>query len=699
MAMATELFITNYKKEKNMEIKLHNKYEVFYKNKKYTAYNTMLNTVFDKIKELEPYNGYFAFGTGSTATTSSTTKLASYVASYANTTEELKANPLYEMKVVKSKTFGENEATGLTFCEMGIAASSESNPTIYNRVILMDENDNVVSITKEAGEEMLVRLTIYLETTTTSGGAQFIAGNNKLIAQILGEDELTSKILTFKKGKNLMPNEIVYRDGVNSNTTYSADRLTYYTNNLDGVVIKYTCDYGTGPLYESVVLADNTPVIRFNALGVKEKTSTTKNATKEDNNCVLVGNLVHSVTEVSSTADGTILNGVASSYATSFGDYIVSPFNYPFDNTTPRFVSKDGSVLAFALNSNYYFYKNDSLRILPIDASNFSASNISNILIAGNYVLSQLSVSPYIEMYKINNMALEKLVINTDSLSGSADFNLTSLDFTITSSGSFRICGIAQNGIGKCYIGTESSGTLTISSVVASTIEPEKVVANFANNFCDSTVFFMSTDATVNGVSGLSYVQMVTPAGQLSTDAYVHSMARDVLTNSTGTFGTNRVVYSTRATTYGGSLINSYFFPENERYNIPYDSETDIWVSHDFNYCIKKFTGNVFKIYANMGYNTLTEFTDNLFSSLDCSTILDFEFLKDTLLIFTSDATNKILAINLNQDLCVIEGLTSNDPENVTVTYLKYNPLGAISSEQVEARLTLTITGGSNNGV
>ena len=683
-----------------MDIKLHNKDEVFYKNKKYTAYNTMLSTVFDKIKDLEPYNGYFAFGTGSAATTSSTTKLASYVATYANTTEELHDNPLYEMKVVKSKTFGENEANGLSFCEMGICATSESNPTIYNRVILMDDNNNVVTITKEAGEEMLVRLTIYLETTTITGGAQFVAGNNKLIAQILGEDELTSKVLTFKKGTNLMPNEIVYRENVDSLTTYPADKLSYYTESPEGVVIKYTCDYGTGPLYESVVLADNTPVIRFNALSVKQKTSTTKSATKEANNCVIVDSLVHSVTEVSSTSDGTVLSGVASKYATSFGDYIASPFGYPFDNMSSRFVSKDGSIIAFCLNSNYYFYKNDSLRILPINATAFSASNVSNILMADNYVVSVLSSSPYIEIYKINSsLTLEKLIINTDSLSGAADFNLTSVDFTITGSGSFRICGIDGSGLGKCYIGTESSGTLTISSVVSSTIEPEKVVAIYKNNFCDSIVFFLSANATVNGVSGLSYVQMVSAEGTITTDANVHAMAAGVLANSTGVFGTNRVVYNTKATTYGGSLINSYFFPEKTRYNIPYASETDIWVSHDFNYVIKKFTGNVFKIYANMGYNTLTEFTDNIFANLDCSTIVDFEFLKDTLLIFTSDNSQKIIAINLNENLCVIEGLTSSDPDDVTITYLKYNPLGSIISEQVEAKLTLTISGGSNNGV
>ena len=546
---------------------------------------------------------------------------------------------------------------------------------------------------------MLVRLTIFLETSTTTGGAQFVAGDNVLIKQILGENALTSTTLTFKKGTNLMPNEVVYRNNVNSTTTFPADKLSYYTDGYDGVVIKYTCDYGTGALYESVVLADNKPVIRFNALGVKQTTSTTLATEKEDNNTVVVGGLVHSVTEVSDTNNGTILTATANNYASSFGDYISSPFSQPITSQTTRYVSKDGSVICFSQSGNYYFYKNDSLRILPINATAFTSSNVSSILMAGDYVIAALSVSPYLEVYKITNLILEKLSINTDSLNGNVSFNLTSLDFTVTSSGSIRICGIAQSGYGKCYIGSVSSGTLSISSEVDTTFEAAKAVALYHNNFCDSLVLFMNNNATVGGFSGVSYVQMVNATGSLVTDSDAHAIASDLLTNATAVYGTNRVVYSVKASTYGGSLLNSYFFPDTLRYNIPYDGETDIWVSHDFNYVIKKYSGNVFKIYTNFGYNTLSQFSDNLFSTLDGSTLLDFEFLKDTLLIFTSSNASPVLAINLNEDLCVLEGLTSSDPDDITVVYDKYNPLGASSSEQVEARLTLTISGGSNNGV
>ncbi|MBQ7579008.1 MAG: hypothetical protein IJT25_00535 [Clostridia bacterium] len=682
-----------------MNIKLHNKYEVYYKNKTYTAYNTMLKTVFDKIKELEPYNNYFAFGTGSGATTSSTTKLGSFVASYANETEEIKANPLYEMKVVKSKLFDEDEANGLTFCEMGICASSESDPTIYNRVVLTDENNNVVSITKEAGSDMLVRLTIYLEITSSTGGAQFVAGNNPLIMQILGENVLTSKVLTFKKGTNLMPNEVVYRDNVKDSVVFPADRITYFLNNFDGVVIKYNCDYGLGEMLESVVLADNTPVIRFNALTVKNVSNETKNCTKEDNNCVKVDRLVQSVTEVSQTSDGTILNAIENTYASSFGDYISSPFSEPFNNQTTRFVSKDGSIIAFLNNSSFYFYKNDNLRILPIDATAFSAYQVSAVYMAGDYVLAQLSVSPYIEVYKIENNVLKKMAISTDSVNGNVNFALSSLDFTVDKLNRLRICGIDNSGFGKCYLGTVSNLTLSITSAVASTFAPEKVVALYKNNFCDSLVLFISANATIGGLSNLSYVQLVNENGELATDANLHALANNVLTNSTAVFGTNRVVYSIKETTYGGSLLNSYYFPEKERYNIPYDGETAIWVSHDFNYVIKKYSGNVFKIFSNIGFNTLEEFEDNIFATIDCSSILDFEFLKDTLIIFTSSSLKPIIAINLNENLCVLEGLNSESASEITVAYNKYNLLGSSLTENVEAKLTLTISGGSNNGV
>ena len=124
-----------------MKIRLHNKYEVTCGDKTYVAYNTMLKSVFDKIKNLEPYNSYFAFGTGSNAVNFETSKLGSYVATYAATTEQVQPDcKAGDMFVIKSKVFGENEGNGLTFSEQICEWFGSNAPAI---------EDTVAQVTKQ----------------------------------------------------------------------------------------------------------------------------------------------------------------------------------------------------------------------------------------------------------------------------------------------------------------------------------------------------------------------------------------------------------------------------------------------------------------------------------------------------------------------------------------------------------------------
>ena len=63
-----------------MKFKLHNKLEICVNNKqKYVCYNTVLDTLYEKIGKLEPYFLYFALGTGMVEATASTTHLTSFV--------------------------------------------------------------------------------------------------------------------------------------------------------------------------------------------------------------------------------------------------------------------------------------------------------------------------------------------------------------------------------------------------------------------------------------------------------------------------------------------------------------------------------------------------------------------------------------------------------------------------------------------
>ncbi len=675
-----------------MNIRLHNKYEVICGDKKYVAYNTMLKSVFDKIKALEPYNSYFAFGTGTGAVDFENSSLGSYVATYQNTTEQIQADCFKgDMFVIKSKLFGENEGNGLQFSELGITDSMASNPTIYNHVVLTNDNGEVVTVTKLAGQEMVIRLTIYLDASN-DGNARLVAGDNPLVKQLLGEDVLTNKTLTFAKGTNNQPNVTIYRDLPKDTTTYESENITYYLADSVGVGIKYNVNYGEGELREMVVLADNVPVIRYNCLAEREAISKTETLTKNTNNCVILSDDVKEVISCTSEDGLTNISFKVDNYSHSFGDYITAPFDMPFNNETTRFVSKEGSLIAFILNGNVYIYKNHDYIIEKIDATAISGAGVTQVLMVLDYVFTKTSQSPYLNCYKIVNGACQFMEINTSLIADTTfNFNLSNMDVTQSKDGKIRIAGINSSQKGVCLIASEQDGILKAEKLVTGANSPiEAIACLYQNNFCDSLVFFLTS--CYNNIPNMPRVEMVTADGELDNNQ-IHAAAWNLINNSSKVFGTDRVICSKKLSVTESSIFNTYFYPENLRYNIANDGEIDLYISPDFNTIIKKYSSTSYKIFSIVGYSTPVEFTDSFFGTLNQAEFVDFAFLKDSLLIFTSNADRPIIAINLNRTGAMLEGLTSNDPESVVVNYNKFNPLGAGAKEHVEATLTLTIGG------
>lgn len=675
-----------------MNIKLHNKYEVICGDKTYVAYNTMLKSVFDKIKVLEPYNSYFAFGTGTGAVDFENTTLGSYVATYENSTEQIQADcSKGDMFVIKSKLFGENEGNGLQFSELGITDSMASNPTIYNHVVLTNDNGEVVTVTKLAGQEMVIRLTIYLDASN-DGNARLIAGDNLLVKQILGENALTNKMLTFAKGTNNQPNVTIYRGVPKNSTTYENEKVTYYLADSVGVGMKYNVNYGEGELREMVVLADGKPVIRYNCLAEREAISKTETLSKNTNNCVILTDDVKEVLSCTSEDGLTNISFKVDNYSHSFGDFISSPFDMPFSNQTTRFVSKDGGLIAFILNGNIYIYKNHDYLIEKIDATAISGAGVSQVLMVGDFVFTKTSLSPYLNCYKITNGACQFMQIDTSIIADTTfTFDLTNMDVTQSKDGKIRIAGINSAQKGVCVIASEQDGTLKAEKLVAGQISPiEAIACLYQNNFCDSLVFFLTS--CYNNISNMPRVEMVTIDGELDNNQ-IHAAAWNLINNSSKVFGTDRVICSKKLSLTESSIFNTYFYPENLRYNIASDGEIDLYISPDFNTIIKKYSNTSYKIFSIVGYSTPVEFTDNFFGTLNQEEFLDFEFLKDSLLIFTSNETQSIIAINLNKTGAMLEGLTNDDPTSVVVNFNKFNPLGSGAKEHVEATLTITIGG------
>ena len=343
----------------------------------------------------------------------------------------------------------------------------------------------------------------------------------------------------------------------------------------------------------------------------------------------------------------------------------------------------------------FYLYKNEDYLITPLDSTAVDVSDYTNVIIVDDYIFIPTSSSPYLRVYSIISGSCQAVSLSNANALADYSFELNSFDATITKDGDVRIVGIRPStGYGICYCGSFNGLTnIAIESLVqTSKSNMMKAVCLYKNNFCDSIPYFLTTAA--NGVNGFIFLESVDESGNLVYEGNTHALSYDLLVSSTSVGAFNRVIYSVKAASGGASLLNTYFFPEQRRYNIPNDGETDIWVSPDFNYCIKKYSSTSYKIFNLVGYSTPVEFDDSsVFDNLNQATFVDFVFLKDSLIILTNDVITSIIIINLNLTNAVIEGLSDDLSSAVSVTTKRYHILGSETSENVEAKLTLKISG------
>ena len=187
-----------------MEIKLHNKFEIFYGDKKYVAYNTLSHNIMNRISTFSPFATYFAFGNQNGADSYSRNKMENWILSLPTTLEDIQCNiEKGQLYVKRCLTIGENQRQGLTFSELGITYSSDQDPIVCNHVNIVDENNNVVNIRKKNGIALFIRVTIYL-TLSSDASKLLTSGDNKLVRALLGE--YAAPQITAMRGCNLLDN-------------------------------------------------------------------------------------------------------------------------------------------------------------------------------------------------------------------------------------------------------------------------------------------------------------------------------------------------------------------------------------------------------------------------------------------------------------------------------------------------------------
>lgn len=134
-----------------------------------------------------------------------------------------------------------------------------------------------------------------------------------------------------------------------------------------------------------------------------------------------------------------------------------------------------------------------------------------------------------------------------------------------------------------------------------------------------------------------------------------------------------------------------YYYPQIYRYNLSLlQDEVDDYISTNLLYLIQKLSDGNYKIYNLVGYENPSEFKNGFPLEVNQSKIEDFEFLNDTLLIFTSDENERIIAYNLKQDLMAIENVSLAESE-YKVSLQKYDLIGK-NNEGVIVTFKVTIS-------
>jgi len=672
-----------------MNFKLHNKYEITLNNKTYTAYNTLFKTVYEKIANLEQYTSHIAIGTGTSSKDFTDTKLSSYLMSFSTQTEEIQCDvsksPLYIQKVV---TIDSSNAQTFSFSEIGITNTSEFDPIIFNHVLLTDTDGNVVSITRNSGDTLQIKVTIYLELTPQSS-ALFTKGKNQLIKQMLGENlDIEDNSLYIARGENLAENVLLNRaTPILNNAVKCSNKITY--NDDQSVTINFSADLGVGETEEVLIVYNNQACIRLNTQEFNTpQVQTVEQITPSAGNTIELGLLVKNVESCYKISDTNILESdyFTAKYSNKITDKVSNIFDLPFTASTPRFVSKDGKMIAFIYNDYTYIYKYDNHEFVKLNTTQVPSANLQKIIMMEDIVICILTEEPYIQVYKVveNNVIRQTMKLTTYSASAYpysfVDVDATIIDNKIT-------LGLILND--QKYtplimtLETDSDNQYCDKLAIPS-LDSAKVVCGIYNpNYNQYLISFMCD--TYQGITDY-YVEDYTVNGfSINSNA---GMAYGLLANSLGVLYGGRMIISQKDTS---PKLKAYYYPNMESASNDFSSADLHFISYNGDYIISKTQeDSSYKIFNSHIIDALSEFESGFPDYIEQDKILDLTFAGDYLIVFYDDSLEPNFGLLLKNNLTRIDNL-SDQTANYLINYNKFVLLGQEEDEGVKANLTFTL--------
>lgn len=664
-----------------MKYKLHNKYEIIKNGETLVAYNTVVNQIYSKIANLEEFTSRIAVGKGSVDPNFSDTKLNEYVASFPLTTEEICADISKETLFLKKiVNFDESDQTNITFSELGLCTQDITDPDIYTHVLLKDTEGNVVTITRNAGDIMQIRITIFLELSNEST-AHFTPGENPLIKRLLGENfEIEDPNIYVAKGECLAENILIDR------CTPGADTKKYKCTSetsLNGseYTITFSAKLGKGKAEEMLVIFAGKVCMRENVLDSLDPTTINKSLTTSSDKVAEVDCDIKAITSI--TADGTNITDNVSikKYATKIIIKNSNPFDESFSNSDRRFVSFDGKMIAFIKNSKTFLYKNNNYAFERIYA-NLPSTNIINLCMFENKLVFILSESPYIKIFEISNNTVNQCEVSISHFDlTSYSYNWLKASAVITENGKI-IVGIIINNENKTPIGIRlsknSNGIYTDEVVRPANDHADYVLGIYKTPYSESRITFVSS--LLEGDEVYTIEEIYENSFGYNGDS-VASFA--LLNDGYEIKNGGKIIFANKT---NNSFLKAFYLPDYTYAGDNFSNGTKHYVSYDGDYMLAKYSDNSYKLFTSYKENSLTEFEEGYKNIIDFSNATDFEFVGDFLLVFTNSQENPIYSVMLKKNKTRIDNVSES---NLSAIYTKYNILGSNEDDGVMFSLSL----------
>lgn len=670
-----------------MKLNYHNKIEINTKKNHYVFYNNMLDSVYEKIANLESFFDKLAIGTGFYDENLRNYKLGNFsklINLNTKTTQfNLEENNIFIEKfaLVNFDSVGSEYIT-----EAGITSNldDKNNPTIYNYFSLInDEFPNGIKV--ENGEDVSITVTIYLSPESTQT-TKFTKGENKFIEFLLGNGIKNKKVYAAR-GLDLSDNVFISHSNLYQGGLFECE---FSFDKNSELLLSFSADLSSGETNEIVFLIDDSVFARINTKDFAKPYETTTAFSPKTNYVLDLGSGVISYSNIVNNDTGIIESDIyPRKYGSKFMSKISLPFNNVFDNSTMRFLSKEGDRIIFYKDGSIFIYKVSDYKLQLITSSNLQIQNVYKIICFDNYLFVLTKGGEYAAyFYRFVNNKLSATAANLDILGSDAYNyfnNFIDADIVSAKDGTIMFGFYSKTDSSTIaytlYLSFTNSMFVLNDFVYTTNYNFSHILAFHKNNFCDAEIMYLQS-----GETSSTCRRVVHGKDKRVTDVYT-TLAYYFTKNTTSIATKSRAIVIEKNDTPNFWL---YYYPQIYRFELSeFSSAVKNYISTNLLYLIQKLPDSQYKIYNLVGYNKPTEFIDGLPTEINQNKILTIEFLEGIVLFFVDDEAEPIIAYSINEDSVCIENVSSNE-STYSVTLTKNFPLGS-NNEGVVATFSANV--------